>query len=177
MAMRDSGSRDEVRKTGREMAEKVIKNLEPEWRKVERAFKKIHATGGARMLGEQMKLSEAVNRACQEPTLLEALSWICVWESERIVRQAKASAHWQTCFGACIELVLKEYLSKNDQGLPDCPIIPDPRLIDFEFQLAEKAGYLKAQQDMLQAGFVNCSPKQLKHYKPPSLRRGIVYKV
>lgn len=37
-----------------------------------------------------MNISEAVKRAIEEPTLLYALSWIAVWESERVVRQAHA---------------------------------------------------------------------------------------
>ena len=37
-----------------------------------------------------MNVSEAITRAIEEPTLLDALSWIAVWESERVVRQAHA---------------------------------------------------------------------------------------
>ena len=40
-----------------------------------------------------------------------------------------------------------------DQTLPECPIVPDPRTVDFEFQLAEKAGYRQAQQDYKAQGW------------------------
>lgn len=63
-----------------------------------------------------MNITEATKRACQEPTLLDALSWICVWESERVVDQATNrrgsranGAGWDTCFRLCLESVLRDY--------------------------------------------------------------------
>lgn len=66
---------------------------------------------------------EAVDRACQEPTLADALSWICVWESERVVRQAHEFFNtgirqpdgkgWDTCFKVCIKAVMNGYLDKK----------------------------------------------------------------
>jgi hypothetical protein len=66
-----------------------------------------------------MNLTEAVERACQEPSLIDALSWICVWESERAIQQAlewqktgvstAAYGSWDTCFKPCIEEVMKNY--------------------------------------------------------------------
>lgn len=63
-----------------------------------------------------MNLTEAVKKSCEEPTLLDALSWICVWESERIVKQAKKNLHdaddkgWDTCFGVCLQSVMQKYV-------------------------------------------------------------------
>lgn len=37
-----------------------------------------------------MNYKDVVARACQEPTLAEALSWIAVWETERVVAQVRA---------------------------------------------------------------------------------------
>lgn len=60
-----------------------------------------------------MTINEAVKRACQEPTLLDALSWICIWESERIVKQAKKNLRdvdgkgWDTCFKICLGRVMR----------------------------------------------------------------------
>lgn len=57
-----------------------------------------------------MNAAEAIDRACQEPALLDALSWIAVWESERAIAQARGffetgertahnpTAGWDTCF-------------------------------------------------------------------------------
>jgi hypothetical protein len=67
-----------------------------------------------------MNINEAVERACQEPTLDDALSWICVWECERAIRQAKEffetgistaspGAGWDTCFHVCITEVRKRW--------------------------------------------------------------------
>jgi hypothetical protein len=56
-----------------------------------------------------MNIIEATKKACEEPTLLDALSWICVWESERVVRQARSNEQWETCFKVCLESVMKEY--------------------------------------------------------------------
>lgn len=67
-----------------------------------------------------MKLNEAVARACQEPTLLDALSFICVWESERAIKQARFNlgsgsngAGWDTCFKICLGEVMLEYKKKE----------------------------------------------------------------
>lgn len=68
-----------------------------------------------------MRIDEAVKRACEESTLLDALSWIAVWESDRVVRQAKhffetgerTGAHpgtaWDTCFEICFKQVFEEW--------------------------------------------------------------------
>lgn len=70
-----------------------------------------------------MKAHEAVERACQEPTLAEALSWIAVWETERVVRQVREfdrtgvstasraadGAQWDTCFLVLFKDVLARY--------------------------------------------------------------------
>ena len=52
-----------------------------------------------------MNFEDAVKRACEEPNLLDALSWICVWENDRAVRQAAErygtgayGVEWATCF-------------------------------------------------------------------------------
>ena len=63
-----------------------------------------------------MNITEAVKQACKEPTLLDALSWVCVWESERVVKQTKKNLRqidgrgWDTCFKFCIGKVIEEYI-------------------------------------------------------------------
>jgi hypothetical protein len=67
-----------------------------------------------------MNVEAAVTRACKEPTLIDALSWIAVWESERVVKQAHAflttgtrtgsnGGGWDTCFRRCFVLVMERY--------------------------------------------------------------------
>lgn len=56
-----------------------------------------------------MDITEATKRACEEPTLLDAFSWICVWESERVVKQARENAQWETCFKVCLRSILDSY--------------------------------------------------------------------
>jgi hypothetical protein len=67
-----------------------------------------------------MNLSQATKAACKELTLLDALSFICVWESERVVKQAHknltdntpangSGAMWETCFKTCIKSVIDNY--------------------------------------------------------------------
>jgi hypothetical protein len=70
-----------------------------------------------------MKLTEAVERACQEPTLVDALTWIAVWECERAIEQAHAykltgistAAHggWDTCFKSCFSAVMEEWAKRE----------------------------------------------------------------
>ncbi len=60
-----------------------------------------------------MNLKEAVEAACKEPTLAKALSWIAIWETERVVKQAMRQergpdgAMWDTTF----EFLFKEVMS------------------------------------------------------------------
>lgn len=71
-----------------------------------------------------MNLEEAVERACKEGTLIEALAWIVVWENERVVRQvrdfdrtgvSKASPDrlWDTCFTLCFKAVEKKFAERS----------------------------------------------------------------
>ena len=62
-----------------------------------------------------MNIDEATKRACQEPTLLDALTWICIWESERAIKQAKKELRdaegkgWDTFFRVCLKSVMEKY--------------------------------------------------------------------
>ena len=62
----------------------------------------------------------AVERACQEPTLVDALAWIALWECERVIPVARAvlgdgprvggdGRGWDTCFHLLIDRVLKAW--------------------------------------------------------------------
>lgn len=59
--------------------------------------------------GSLMNTSQAVERACREPTLIDALTWIAIWESERAIQQAKANPTWETCFKHCFTNVMKQW--------------------------------------------------------------------
>jgi hypothetical protein len=72
-----------------------------------------------------MNVEEAVARACAEPTLEEALSWIAVWEADRAIGQAlrcertgqSTAAPGQThdtCFRVCFKRVLAQYRPEPD---------------------------------------------------------------
>lgn len=66
-----------------------------------------------------MTLKEAVARACQEPTLLDALAWIAIWETERVVQQAIRNeksgernpdgSQWDTCFRLAFKDVMEHW--------------------------------------------------------------------
>ena len=65
---------------------------------------------------KQMNITEATKIACQQPTLLDALTYICVWESERAIAQARNNygsgangAGWDTCFKTCLKSVIDKY--------------------------------------------------------------------
>jgi hypothetical protein len=74
-----------------------------------------------------LKIDAAVARACEEPTLVDALSWIAVWESERAIRQAiewkrtgvSTASHgggWDTCFKHCFEAVMARWALLHKDG-------------------------------------------------------------
>lgn len=67
-----------------------------------------------------MNFQEAVDRACEEPTLVEALSWIAIWESERVIPVAHSflngelegnadGSGWTTCFKYLFNEVMEQY--------------------------------------------------------------------
>lgn len=57
-----------------------------------------------------MNISEAVTEACKEDTLEDALTFICIWEMERIVvRVREHPGTWDSCFGICIKTVMEKY--------------------------------------------------------------------
>jgi hypothetical protein len=68
---------------------------------------------------DDMNINTAVRKACEQPSLVDALSWIAVWESELAIQQARrffetgvpTGSHggWDTCFKLCFQLVLEKY--------------------------------------------------------------------
>jgi len=79
-----------------------------------------------------MSLQEAVARACQEKTLVDALSFIAVWECERAIAQARefdrtgirTGSHdgaWDTCFRVCFVAVMEAWEVASAPGL-DAPL-------------------------------------------------------
>lgn len=69
-----------------------------------------------------LNINELVKLAIEQPTLIDALTFISVWESERIVKQARFNfgsgsngAGWDTCFRTCISTVMKAWEEKQKQ--------------------------------------------------------------
>ena len=72
-----------------------------------------------------------IKKACQEPTLLEALTYACICESERIVKQATTNfgsgrdgAGWDTCFRVTIKAILDRY-DKQKSKCGECSHLRD----------------------------------------------------
>ncbi len=59
---------------------------------------------------KDMNIKEVTERACKEPNLLDALAYICVWESERVVKQARNNPTWETCFRISLKSVLDNWV-------------------------------------------------------------------
>jgi hypothetical protein len=87
-----------------------------------------------------VNIEEALTRACAEPTLVKALSWIAIWETERVVQQAAqyektggstaaCGGKWDTCFDLCFTNVIARW--KAMERLKDCFLHgqPDSNLI------------------------------------------------
>lgn len=71
-----------------------------------------------------MNFNEAVNKACEQPTLVDALSWIALWECERVIPTAHKFLNgekppapdgkgWETCFKFLIKQVIIKYTEKS----------------------------------------------------------------
>lgn len=57
-----------------------------------------------------MTIAEAVRWARDgETRLIDAQVKICIWESERIVKQARANPTWETCFHTALWELNKEW--------------------------------------------------------------------
>lgn len=62
---------------------------------------------------DDMTLIEASRRACEQPSFIDALTWIAVWETERVVKQARRQSTWETCFRVCFEQVSSDWATKG----------------------------------------------------------------
>ena len=55
------------------------------------------------MAEREMTLPEALKWAMEGQTrLIDAEVKICIWETERVVKQARANPTWETCFHHCL---------------------------------------------------------------------------
>lgn len=62
---------------------------------------------------DDMTLDEMLKKAVEMPLLLDALTFACVWESERIVKQARAHEQWETCFRVTLEATMKAWFKQK----------------------------------------------------------------
>ena len=51
--------------------------------------------------------------ACNKPTLAQALALVALWESERVVKQARTNERWDTCFEYIFAVVIKKWQKKR----------------------------------------------------------------
>ncbi len=74
-----------------------------------------------------MNITEILERAMREPTLIDAVSVACIWEAERAIAQARDNEYegWETCFKHTIKRVFEEWQKKIDEQLPSS--LPETR--------------------------------------------------
>jgi len=74
-----------------------------------------------------MNFIQAVDKACEQPTLLDALTWICVWhcedkavEAHKFLNNEKPRGPdgegWNTCFKFIIKETMEAYTIKRLKG-------------------------------------------------------------
>lgn len=56
-----------------------------------------------------------IDEACQQETLLDALTWICLWETDRILTRAHAGIEYETSFYICLSEVVKTWKLKHGE--------------------------------------------------------------
>jgi len=105
-----------ARKTYPELMDEILKlngQIQERDNYIKRTQEKIHNIN-------VKKIDEAVNKACSEPTLLEAFSWIAIWENDRAVKQALkgekdpfSGSLRETCFLHCFKAVMEQWAKKN----------------------------------------------------------------
>lgn len=63
-----------------------------------------------------MNIDEAIKWAMEGQTrLIDAQVKICIWETERIVKQARANPTWDTCFHRCLWALNEAWDKAHDQ--------------------------------------------------------------
>lgn len=66
---------------------------------------------------KSQKLEDLIERALMEPTIEEALAWICMWDTERAIQQALRNQGtgkgWETCSLFFIRQVTKAWNEKH----------------------------------------------------------------
>lgn len=68
-----------------------------------------------------MNIDEAVKVVCEQPTLIKALTRVAVWETERVVEQARKSCVFDTCFERCFTRVFEEWVQQCRGDMIDEP--------------------------------------------------------
>jgi hypothetical protein len=99
------------------------------------------------------KIDGAAKRACQEPSLVEALSWIAVWDADRAVREAirhhDAGTRdvdgfgYHTCFLHCFRLVMDLWERERSQSNPPAALeltVEELKALDTCIRVKEYVG-------------------------------------
>jgi len=61
-----------------------------------------------------MNIKEATENACKEDSLVDALTYIAIWENERVVKYVTThKGPFETCFGMCFNSVLIAWKEKE----------------------------------------------------------------
>lgn len=72
-----------------------------------------------------MYIDDIVKQACEQPTLLEALTFACTLENNRAVKQAldgykgPNGERWDTCFGLTIKRVMEHWNATDEERLQE----------------------------------------------------------
>jgi len=123
---------------------------------------------------KKMKFTEIVEEAIKCNTLTEALTFAAIWESERIVDQARNKfgtgadgAGWDTCFGVVFKHVTDAWILKIAKPIPRAisrmvdPEDGENRAVRALLQLygSEKSMTVKRMKECLtERGWDNCWP-------------------
>jgi hypothetical protein len=63
-----------------------------------------------------MNITEALYEANKKPTLAAALSYMAIWDMERIVKYVRENeGTWDSCFGTCFEPVLVHWAQRLEE--------------------------------------------------------------
>lgn len=56
-----------------------------------------------------MSITEIVEQSCKQSTLAAALAYVAIWETERVVKQARQNPTWDTCFEYIFNCVIDQW--------------------------------------------------------------------
>lgn len=86
-----------------------------------------------------MNIDDAIAEALKRDSLLDAQVYMCIWETERIVEQARKNPIWDTCFTRVLREVTKAW---SDRAAPETGTAPEAPEKTWDCSICGRSNYV-----------------------------------